>query len=181
MTTQSLIMSETSKLAEMIMVMKEVMKDKEVQESFTAQFRDDCKRMIEESKNEIKKEVEEIIEEKMKPVEVKNTAMEERMNAMEKWADSAEQESRSTNLIIRGLTNINGLNEQELVTNIATTLSRKLEMKLTPEDIKYAIKIGKNVNDNHKPVKVVFHDWRAGDFIFRKEVSHTHGCKGLIC
>ena len=94
--------------------------------------------------------------------------MEERMNAMEKWADSAEQESRNTNLIIRGLTNINGLNEQELVTNIATTLSRKLEMKLTPEDIKYAIKIGKNVNDNHKPVKVVFHDRRTRDFIFRK-------------
>ena len=91
-----------------------------------------------------------------------------RFTALEKWADNTEQETRNTNLIIRGLTNSQGQTEEELINYIATTLSRKLKMKLHPNDVRFVVKLGKDPKANNRPVKVVFHERRAREFIFKK-------------
>ena len=101
LSSESLVaMGESSKISEMIKVMKEVLKDKEVTEILTAQFREDCKIMIADTKIEIMEEVVEIIDEKMKTVDVQNTAMDERMKVMEKWVDNSDQDARNTHLIV---------------------------------------------------------------------------------
>ena len=137
-------MAESFKLTDMITVMKEVLKDKEVLESLTCQFREDCKDMINASKKEIMEEVEEVIEERTKAFEIKNSVQDDRIAALEKWADNTEQETRNANLVIRGLSNTTDKSDEELKSYIATTLSRKLEIKLDSNDIRYVIKLGKD-------------------------------------
>lgn len=156
------------KVLDMIRVMKELLKDKEVSVSLISQFREDCKGLIENSRKEIIQEVETKIEGRMNAVNEKNTEQDDWLTSPEKRADNSEQETRSVNLIIRGLTNTNNQTEEELVTNIASSLSRKLEVKHLPTDIRYAIQLGKDVKEHNRQVKVVFHEWRAKEFIFRK-------------
>ena len=72
------------------------------------------------------------------------------------------------NIITRGLHTTNTQTEQELINYNAETLSRKLEIKLAPHDVRYAIKLGKDKNDDDRPVKVVLYECKAREFIYRK-------------
>ena len=164
---QNTDMGESIKLSDMITVMKEAIKDKDVSACLISQFREDCKSMIEVSKLEIIEEIDEKIEGKMKIIEERDSAQDERITALEKRAETSEQEMRNNNLIVRGMVTTEGQTEEELIKYIATTLSRKLEMKIIPNDIRYAVKLGRVTNTNSL-VKVVFHERRARDYIFRK-------------
>jgi len=158
-------MGENSKIAEMIQVMKEVLRDKDVSDSLVSQFREECKSLIEETR----KEIIEIVDEKIEVVEMAASTQNDRIKALEKWADNADQEARSMNLIIRGLTTTNSQTEEELITHVATTLSRKLDAKILPNDIRFVIRLGKDKNDNNtRPIKVAFHERRAREYIYKK-------------
>ena len=139
-------MGESTKIADMILIMKEALKDDGVSEILTSKFREECKSMIAESKREIVEQMEEIIEdkidEKMKKMEEISSTQEERLKTLEKWADTSEQDSRSTNIVIRGLTTSHTQNEEELINFVASTLSRKLEIKLLSTDIRFVMRLG---------------------------------------
>ena len=51
-------MGESTKIAEMILIMKKALKDNGVSEILTAKFRDKCKSLIDESKKEIVNQLE---------------------------------------------------------------------------------------------------------------------------
>ena len=150
------------------MAMKEALKDRDVSECLISQFREDCNSKIAESKREIIEHIEEKMEEKLTVIDEKNTEQDDRLTALEKWVDNSEQDTRGVNMIVRGLNTTHGQTEEDLVNLVASTLSRKLEVKLHPNDIRYVIILGKEEKDVNRPVKVIFHERRARDFIFRK-------------
>ena len=135
----------------MIMALKEALKDRDVSKSLVNQFRGECKEIVDESRREIKEKVKILIKE----VDNKAKIQDDRISTLEKWADSTEQENRNNNMVIRGLNTLNIQNEKELASYVATTISRKLDIKLLPEDIRFAIALGKEKNSN-RPVKVYF-------------------------
>ena len=79
-TDLKLNMNETQKIADIIQVMKEVLKDKDVNDSLVYQFREECESLISESK----KEILEIVSEKIKGVEKVATTQKEGLNILEK-------------------------------------------------------------------------------------------------
>ena len=124
--------------------------------------------MIDESQKEIVEHLEEKIEVKMKIVKEKRSAQDDRISVLEKWADMSDQEMRSTNIIIRGLTSTNIQTKEELTNLVASTLSKKLVIKLLPTDIRFIMRLGKERNDKNKPLKVALHEPKSRDFLIRK-------------
>ena len=168
-------MAGNSQIMDMVTALKLALKDKEVSDSLISQFRGDCKEMIEQTRIEIIEEVKTI----MKVEDEKTAIQDDRLTSLEKWADNTEQEARNQNMVIRGLNTMNVQDERQLASYVATTLSRKLDMKLTTDDIRFVIALGKEKNVN-RPVKVAFHDRRARDFIFKKR-NLLRGTNIWIC
>ena len=81
-------MGVSTKITDMILIMKEALKDNGVSEILTSKFREECKFMIAESRREIVEQIEEIIEEKidekMKIVGEKSSTQLERVKTLEK-------------------------------------------------------------------------------------------------
>ena len=129
----------------------------QITKKLTQTFAAECKAINDETTKRI--------EQTVNLVDVKTQINDARITAIEIELDAVEQDRRSHNLIIKGLTKTDNAK-----VSISSELKRRLDIKIKPEDIKYAIPIdqpqAEKPTDNKTSYKINFYEQKMRDLVY---------------